>query len=202
MSTAEAAATTRVRVPTSATARWVGSCRRQRRRGNEGGGAAPLVRVRDRRWCKGADSLPRVPDLDPFLVLGLAEGSTLEQVETAYRARMALAVEARAAAASEPDRDRIQHQQQLLTDAYELAAARVRGEEGRRAGTGLPAPPALVLSIALGVIGVAILAVAVSTGEHGLYTAVVVLGAFSLLSALYWRHQLVMGWAARRHKEG
>jgi hypothetical protein len=149
-----------------------------------------------------ADSLPTVPDLDPFLVLGLAEGATLDQVEAAYRARMALAVEARAAAASDDERNRIQHQQQLLIDAHELATARVRMEEDTHTGTSALAPPALVLSIALGIIGVAVLVVASSTGEHGLYTAVVLLGASSLLSALYWRHQLVVGWAARRHKEG
>jgi hypothetical protein len=59
----------------------------------------------------------------------------------------------------------------------------------------------LVLSIALGIVGVAALVVAVSTGAHGLYTAVVVAGALSLLSALYWRHQLVIGWAERRSRE-
>jgi len=141
-----------------------------------------------------------VPDLDPFRVLGLTEDATPNQIEAAYRTRMALAAGARASATSEGDRARIEHQQKLLSDAYELAAARAQPDVAART-QGSPPPPALLLSIVLGVIGVATLAVAASTGAHGLYTAVVVLGASSLLSALYWRHQLVVGWAQRRHRE-
>ena len=145
-------------------------------------------------------TVPIVPDLDPFLVLGLPRDATPEQVEAAYLRRAALAAEARAAATSDEDRARIEHQHLMLAHAHELATAQARppGEAGSKPS---PArPPALVLSIVLGVIGVGALVVALSTGAHGLYTAVVFAGALSLLSALYWRHQLVMGWDERRRR--
>jgi preprotein translocase subunit Sec63 len=141
-----------------------------------------------------------VPDLDPFLVLGLPRDATPEQIESAYRRRAALSAEARASAASDDERARIEHQQLLLARAYELAAAQAVGH-GATPRPEPARPPALVLSIALGIVGVAALVVAVSTGAHGLYTTVVVAGALSLLSALYWRHQLVIGWAERRSRE-
>ena len=68
-------------------------------------------------------TVPIVPDLDPFLVLGLPRDATPEQVEAAYLRRAALAAEARAAATSDEDRARIEHQHLMLAHAHELATA-------------------------------------------------------------------------------
>ncbi len=65
-----------------------------------------------------------------------------------------------------------------------------------------PAPPAppvpLVLSCAMGGIGVVLLLLGAVVGNAGLSVAGVVAGTVSLGAALYWRSLLISAWAARR----
>src|SRR5438552_896217 len=89
----------------------------------EGGGAAPLERVTGRTPWSASVASVSVPDLDPFVVLGLSREATPEQVDEAYRRRAALAAEAVEAASSEDDRGRVEQQQRMLAQAHELAAA-------------------------------------------------------------------------------
>jgi hypothetical protein len=55
-------------------------------------------------------------------------------------------------------------------------------------------PPALTLSIILGVIGAVVLLVAIITGWTALFVAAAGAGAASLIAALYWRSQLITDW--------
>jgi hypothetical protein len=55
-------------------------------------------------------------------------------------------------------------------------------------------PPALTLSIVLGVIGAAVLLLAIVTGLDALFVAAAGAGAASLIAALYWRSQLITDW--------
>ena len=61
------------------------------------------------------------------------------------------------------------------------------------------APPVpLVLSCAMGGIGVVLLLLGAVVGNTGLSVAGVVAGTVSLGAALYWRSLLISAWAARR----
>jgi hypothetical protein len=55
-------------------------------------------------------------------------------------------------------------------------------------------PPALTLSVVLGVIGAAVLVLAIVTGLDALFVAAAGAGAASLIAALYWRSQLITDW--------
>lgn len=62
-----------------------------------------------------------------------------------------------------------------------------------------PAPPVpLVLSCAMGGIGVVLLLLGAVVGNAGLSVAGVVAGTASLGAALYWRSLLITAWAARK----
>ena len=66
-------------------------------------------------------------------------------------------------------------------------------------GPAPPAPPVpLVLSCAMGGIGVVMLLLGAVFGNDGLSVAGVVAGTASLGAALYWRSLLISAWAARR----
>ena len=64
-----------------------------------------------------------------------------------------------------------------------------------------PAPPVpLVLSCAMGGVGVVLLLLGAVVGNAGLSVAGVVAGTASLGAALYWRSLLISAWAARRER--
>ncbi len=65
-----------------------------------------------------------------------------------------------------------------------------------------PTPVALVLSCALGALGVVFFLVGAAVGREGAFVAGSAAGALSLAAALYWRSELVSSWAARRRREG
>ena len=66
-------------------------------------------------------------------------------------------------------------------------------------GSAAPAPPVpLVLSCAMGALGVVLLLLGAVMGNAGLSVAGVAAGTVSLGAALYWRSLLISAWAARR----
>ncbi|HEX9530633.1 MAG TPA: hypothetical protein VF954_05810 [Acidimicrobiales bacterium] len=136
-------------------------------------------------------------ELDPFKVLGLPDGATPADASDAYRRRVALAEEARRLAPSAEDRARIERQQLLLARAYEMIDAELEDGPSRMLIGPADRPPALLASIALGAVGLAILVVALAAGSSAVYVLAIFCGAASLASALIWRHQLVESWAAR-----
>ena len=74
-------------------------------------------------------------------------------------------------------------------------------EEGEGRGTVRP-PVALVLSCALGALGVVLFLVGSVVGSEGAFVAGAAAGALSLAAALYWRSELVSSWAERPRREG
>ena len=74
-------------------------------------------------------------------------------------------------------------------------------EPGDPAAT-TPTPIALVLSCALGALGVVLFLVGSALGSEGAFVAGAAAGALSLAAALYWRSELVTSWAQRRRREG
>lgn len=60
-----------------------------------------------------------------------------------------------------------------------------------------PPPPALVLSCALGAVGVLLLLVGAVVNSDAVFVAGVAAGALSLGAALYWRSELISAWAER-----
>ncbi len=80
------------------------------------------------------------------------------------------------------------------------------GQEGeRRAGEpgGSMRPPVpLVLSCALGALGVVLFLVGSALGSDATFVAGAAAGALSLAAALYWRSELISSWAKRNRREG
>ena len=73
---------------------------------------------------------------------------------------------------------------------------------GPPAPAGRPATPVpLVLSIAAGVLGVALLLLGAVTGNDALPVAAVVAGSLSLGAALYWRSMLISAWGAKKRDQ-
>ena len=76
-----------------------------------------------------------------------------------------------------------------------------RSEPGEPARTGHPPVP-LVLSCALGALGVVAFLVGSALGSDAAFVAGAAAGALSLAAALYWRSELVSSWAKRNRPEG
>jgi hypothetical protein len=74
-------------------------------------------------------------------------------------------------------------------------------EPGDPAAT-TPTPAALVLSCALGGLGVVLFLVGSVLGSEAAFVAGAAAGALSLAAALYWRSELVSSWAKRNRGEG
>lgn len=58
-------------------------------------------------------------------------------------------------------------------------------------------PPALVLSSALGVVGLVLIVAGIVMGATAISVAGVAAGSLSLGAALYWRSELIRAWGAR-----
>ncbi|MDP9069985.1 MAG: hypothetical protein M3N68_01605 [Actinomycetota bacterium] len=63
-------------------------------------------------------------------------------------------------------------------------------------------PPALVLSCALGAVGVVLFLFGSVVHSEGAFVAGAAAGALSLGAALYWRSELVSSWADRKRRGG
>jgi hypothetical protein len=61
-------------------------------------------------------------------------------------------------------------------------------------------PPALVTSIAFGVVGAVLLLVGFITRNEPLVLSAVAAGTVSLISVLVWREQLIASWRVRRRQ--
>jgi hypothetical protein len=59
-------------------------------------------------------------------------------------------------------------------------------------------PPALVLSVVFGSVGLVLLVIGLAAGSQGLLVSGVAAGAVSLIAALVWREQLIEAWHARK----
>ncbi len=62
----------------------------------------------------------------------------------------------------------------------------------------LPTPPALVVSVAFGSVGVVLLLVGLVIGSQTVLIAGVAAGVVSLVAVLVWREQLIEAWHARK----
>ncbi len=65
-----------------------------------------------------------------------------------------------------------------------------------------PTPPALVVSVVCGTVGLVLLVVGVVTGSQVVLVSGVAAGAISLVSALVWREQLIDAWNSRKAHPG
>jgi uncharacterized membrane protein YfcA len=57
-------------------------------------------------------------------------------------------------------------------------------------------PPSLTLSVVFGVVGAVLLVAAIVFSATAVFVAAFVAGTSSLISALYWRSQLIADWRA------
>jgi hypothetical protein len=67
---------------------------------------------------------------------------------------------------------------------------------------GRRSPPALVTSVAFGVIGTVLLLVGLVGGSEPLVLAAVAAGTVSLISVLVWREQLIAAWRGDKRRPG
>ncbi len=63
-----------------------------------------------------------------------------------------------------------------------------------------PTPTALVVSVALGAVGVVLFLAGTVLGSSAVFVAGATAGALSLCAALYWRSELVSAWKHDRRR--